>query len=315
MPSTDVPRVAYDPAAQQPQPVYEVRPAYDVPVAVESSVAAPPPSKPLWPWVLAVLALVLGGLVGWLVSRSDDDDTVVSETETTPSTVSDSQPEPALETRLDALLEQTRANGAYVESSEFPQIDEIVTIDRANATESLQGQVDLLSVAQEQSVAKITDLEEEIATLEQSLEDVTAERDELKAAEGDAAMSDTEFLARLQEKEDRISTLEDQLATATSQLTESQNASQRAADDLRTAQTQLQQANATLTALDVTKIENYVNSDITRIRSDAAAKGWVLVEQRVDGAQAAAGTVTNQQPGPGANVIRGSVVYVEYDQP
>jgi chromosome segregation ATPase len=162
---------------------------------------------------------------------------------------------------------------------------------------------------------KITELEEEIATLEQSLEDVTAERDELKAAEGDAAMSNTEFLARLQEKEDRISTLEDQLATATSQLNESQNASQRAADDLRTAQTQLQQANATLTALEVTKIENYVNSDISRIRSDAAAKGWVLVEQRVDSAQAAAGTVTNQQPGPGANVIRGSVVYVEYGQP
>ena len=92
-------------------------------------------------------------------------------------------------------------------------------LERERTAAELQDQVDLLSIAQEQSAAAVADLEEQVTTLEGSLAEVTAERDELKAQADSGAMTDTEFLARLQEKEDEISTLEDQLATATTQAT------------------------------------------------------------------------------------------------
>ena len=62
-------------------------------------------------------------------------------------------------------------------------------------------------------------------------------------------------------------------------------------------------------------IENYVGSDIGRIRSEASANGWYLVEQQVDDPQAAPGAIVSQQPAPGNDMIRGSVVYVQFDKP
>ena len=318
IPSTEVPRIGYDPVAgYQPQTAYDPRPAYEVPVTYEPAVVVPPPRKPVWPWVVAVLAVILGGVIGWIVSQTDDD--TVTDAPPTSAVVQTTEPGDAVEgdlgQRLDAVLADTKANGVYTDSG-IAQLDEIVAIDRQQTAESLQGQVDLLSVAQEQSVSKITELEDQVASLEQSVAQVTAERDQLKAASetNTGAMTDTEFLARLQEKEDRISGLEDQLATASSQLTDAQATAQKATDDLRTAQSQLQTANATLQALDAKPIVSYVNSDISRIRADASANGWVLVEQQVDSAQATPGTVTLQQPPAGETVIRGSVVYVEYDK-
>jgi len=313
MPSVEVPRVGTGPVVAQQPVMYEARPV-DVPVAVESTVVGPPPRKPVWPWVVAVLGVVLGGLIGWLLSRSDgDEDAVTDDTEVT-VVVSTVPVEAGIDEQLDALVEQTRANGAYADGSEFPQIDEIVAIDRAATSAELQDQVDLLSIAQEQSVESITELEEQVATLEESLTEVTAERDELKAQAESGAVTDTEFLARLQEKEDEIATLEDQLATANTQVTEAQAAAQRAADDLQTAQDDLQEANAALDALDPKQIESYVNSNLDRIRAAAAANGWVLVEQPVEAATDTPNIITNQLPAPGATVVRGSVVIVEYDR-
>jgi flagellar biosynthesis chaperone FliJ len=316
MPSTEVPRVAAPVIGQQPPVVYGTAPA-DVPVAVESSVVGPPPRKPVWPWVVAVLGLVLGGLVGWLMSRSDDDDAVMTQTEATTTTVTASSvpADAGIDEQLDALLAQTRATGAYPGASQFPQIDEIVEIDRVANAESLQNQVDLLSIAQEDSVAKIGELEEQVATLEESLAEVTAERDELEAQAESGTITDTEFLARLQEKEDQLAALQDQLDTATTQATEAQAATQKATDDLRVAQADLQRANASLEALDPIAIESYVNTDIARLRADAASNGWVLVERQVDGSAATPGLVTSQSPGAGATVVRGGVVYVEFEGP
>jgi flagellar biosynthesis chaperone FliJ len=318
MPSTEVPRVSYEPVAPYAQQVvYEQRPSLEVPVEYEQQIVTAAPKKPVWPWVVAVLAVVLGGLVGWLVANADDDDddTVVESPETSVVVQSTTERDDGLARELDQVLDQTRTNGAYTDSG-IAQLDEIVEIDRAATTESLQNQVDLLSVAQEQSVATITELEEQVATLEESLADVTAERDELKASAGTepGGMTDSEFLARLQEKEDRISTLEDQIATASTQLTDAQEDAKKANDDLRTAQAQLQEANATLQALAPKQIENYVNTEISRLRSDASANGWFLVEQPVDNASTSANTIIGQQPAPGGTVIRGSVVYVEYDR-
>jgi hypothetical protein len=319
IPSTDVPRIGYDPVpGYLPQIAYDPRPSYEVPVAFEQAVVVPPPRRPVWPWVVAVLAVVLGGVIGWIVSQSGDD--TVTDAPPTSVAVQTTQPGDAVSDevgqRLEAVLEETKANGFYSDSG-IPVLDEIVAIDRVKNAESLQGQVDLLSVAQEQSVARITELEDEVATLKESLAQVTAERDQLKAgAETDSGgMTDTEFLARLQEKEDRISSLEDQLATVSTQLTEAQTSAQRATDDLRLVQSQLQTANATLQALEAKPLENYVNTDISRIRADASVNGWVLVEQQIDSAQATPGSVTLQQPPAGETVIRGSVIYVEFDKP
>jgi prefoldin subunit 5 len=313
MPSTEVPRVAAPVVAQQPQVLYDARPA-DVPVAVESTIVGPPPRKPVWPWVVAVVGVILGGLIGWLLSQSDDDEeAVTTRTDTATTLVTSSVPSDAgVDEQLDALLAQTRANGVYP-GGPFPQIDEIIEIDRTAAAESLQNQVDLLSIAQEDSVAEITELEEQVTTLEESLADVTAERDELRAQAESGTISDSEFLARLQEKEDQVAALQDQLDTMAAQVTEAQVAAQRATDDLRVAQADLQRANASLEALDPIAIENYVNGDIARLRSDAAANGWVLVERQVDGVSPTPDVVTNQAPGPGTTVVRGGVVYVEIE--
>src|SRR5690606_39775174 len=78
---------------------------------------------------------------------------------------------------LELLLQRTRADGEYRTPSEYPQLDEIVTIDRAAATAELQEQVALLTAAQDDEGV----LTARVAELETALATVTAERDSLAA--------------------------------------------------------------------------------------------------------------------------------------
>jgi chromosome segregation ATPase len=267
----------------------------------------------VWPYVVAVLALAVGGAVGWLVSRANDDNeaTVVNEPGTTLA-VDDDQVAEEMNHRLDELLQQTQSNGSYVSDGTFPQIEEIIAIERAAAVEDLQGQVDLLSAAQDQNTTTITDLTNQVTELQSSLTAAEAERDQLKSQINTGSTPDQEFLAKLQEKEDEITALEDQLATAQTQLAESQAAASQATADLATAQSQLQAANAQLDALEATQIEKYVDRDITELRADAEEHGWLVVEKQIDDPQDVPGKIRAQTPQSGATVIRGSVIYVEY---
>lgn len=249
-----------------------------------------------WAVAAAVVALLLGGLIGFIIGRALDDDEAVTTAEAPASTVTAAATD--VGATLDGLLERARADGRYRTPSEFPQLDEIVAIDRAAATADLQNQVALLTEAQEQGAdlaARVTELEQQLAT-------VTAERDQFAARIDEAGASDVDAQAELEAANQRIATLEADLSTARAQL-DTANA------DLQRAQADRDAAVAQLDQLDPIPAPAYVDGDIGRARSDATANGWQLIEQTVE-SERAPGTVLDQAPAPDTNMVAGSVLVV-----
>jgi flagellar biosynthesis chaperone FliJ len=249
----------------------------------------------VWLFVTAVLALLIGGLVGFLIAdAADDDDEQVAPLApvSVPADGSD------VTATFDMLLARTRADGEYRTPSEYPQLDEITEIDAAAATEDLENQVAMLTVAQEEA-AGLTD---QVAQLEQALADTTAERDELAAQLAEAEGTDPDTQAQLDAANEQIATLEGDLEAARTEL-DAANAA------LQQAQADLDEANARLEDLNVIAVPNYVNGDVAGARSDAAANGWTLIEQSTE-SDAAPGTVLEQAPAANSNMVEGSVLYI-----
>ncbi|MEP7115274.1 MAG: PASTA domain-containing protein [Ilumatobacteraceae bacterium] len=97
--------------------------------------------------------------------------------------------------------------------------------------------------------------------------------------------------------------MQGEILTVTGQL-DTANAS------LKTVQSQLDAANATLTALHPIPLPNYVNANIGRVRSEAQANGWTLVEQQSPTPSANVGTVLEQQPEADTTMVAGSILIV-----
>ncbi len=99
--------------------------------------------------------------------------------------------------------------------------------------------------------------------------------------------------------------MEADLGAANASLTQTQAS-------LKTVQGQLDTANSTLTALHPTLLANYVNGDISKVRDDAQANGWKLVEDPDRSSTAAVDTVLEQTPAPNTTVVAGSVIIVRF---
>ncbi|HUF99944.1 MAG TPA: hypothetical protein VMM60_17595 [Ilumatobacter sp.] len=261
--------------------------------------------SPGWPYLLAFVALLAGGLVGYLIAVAADDD------DPPPAAVA-----PASDTTetLDLLLERTRADGEYVTPSEYPPRDEITEIDSAAAVGEFQTELDELAAAQaadegaaeEDAVA----LTEQVEELETALADMTAERDALAEQIGDTDGAVTDQQAALDAANDQIADLEEQLTAAVADL-ETANANLAEAETARqTAVAERDTAVETVEALNVMPNPTYINGPVTKARSDAAANGWTLIEQPVESTTAAVGTIIDQAPPAESNMIQGSVLYV-----
>lgn len=274
------------------EPVYTdpryTDPMYDPRLAVAAQ------RREAWPYVLAVVALLLGGLGGFLLGAALDDDDETVRTAEPPATVPDGSDVAAT---LDMLLERTRADGEYRTPSEYPQLDEITEIDNAAATAALEQQLAALAEAE----GDVAGLAQQVAALETALAEVTAERDALATA-AESGDGDAELQAQLDAANARITTLEADLTTARSQL-------DTATADLQTARTERDAAVAELDALGVVPVPDYVNGDVARARTDAAANGWTLIEETVESG-AAPGTVIEQSPRADSDMVRGAVLYV-----
>ncbi|HSP27604.1 MAG TPA: PASTA domain-containing protein [Ilumatobacteraceae bacterium] len=308
-----------DPPIHPPTEVIPVVPVVEP--AVEYETYAPayvPPGipyvedrRPAWPYVAAVVALLIGGLAGYFIGAlAGDDETAAPATTAAPAaTIASSATvpgEPATNATLDMLLARTRADGEYKSPSEYAQLDEITAIDNAKATEELQAQVDLLTVAREDAIA----FEDQVVVLESALADVTAERDALLIAAGtDDGTADMQ--AELDAANATIDELTDDLTEANTNL-EAANATIAERDAaIKTLRDQLDTANETLADLNVKTVPSYVNGDVARARSDAAANGWTLIEQPTVSATARVGVVLDQAPSANSNMINGSVLYVK----
>lgn len=253
--------------------------------------------NPAWPYFLAFVALLAGGLVGYLIAFASDED------ETPPAATA-----PAGDTTegLDILLLRARENGEHLTPSEYPQVDEITEIDNAAATRELQTQIDEFEAAQQDATA----LTEQAANLETALADMTAERDAIAAEVGDSAGAAGEQQVALDASDNQIAVLEDELATARADLDVANGSLTEAGASLQTAISERDAATDIVEALDIIPNPTYINGAITKARSDAAANGWTLIEQPADSTTAAPGTVLDQAPPAGSNMINGSVLYV-----
>ncbi len=277
------------PAAQPGGPVRTIQPAAygpDDPLYHDPRLIAER-RQPAWPYLAAVLALIMGGVIGFLIGAAGDDD------ETVP--VAPAAEGSDVDTTFDRLLTRTQADGEYKSPSEYPQLDEITAIDTAAATADLENQVVTLTAAQEEAAGQV-------AALETAVTDITAERDALAAELNESGGTNTDTQADLDAANEQIVTLTSERDTARTQLDEANAA-------LAATQADLEAANATLAELNLMPVPDYTNDDVARARADASENGWTLIEQPTD-STAPAGTVLEQLPAAGANMIEGSVLYV-----
>ncbi len=248
------------------------------------------PRRPAWPYIAAVVALLLGGVAGFLIGSAGDDEKPAAET----AQAGD------VRATFDVLLARTRADGEYKSPSEYPQLDEITEIDNSAATKNLTTQVEMLTIAQKEAEG----LTGQVTLLETAVADLTVERDALAAQVAGNGGTSADRQAQLDAANAEIASLTSDLATARSDLATANAA-------LKIAQADLATANAVVADLKLMPAPNYINVDIAKVRAEAVANGWTLIEQPTDSTTVAAGAVLDQAPAANANMVKGSVLYVK----
>jgi PASTA domain-containing protein len=257
----DTPVAVYEPTQVIPQVPYQ--PVQTV--APLGPVAAPPifvdNLRPAWPYFVAAIALLIGGVIGFLIGNARQTDRAALTSSTQP---------------LDSVVDQTAS------------------------VADLQNQVALLTAAQTKSAQDLSDAQ---AALTQA----QADRDALAAQVASAGGTQ----AGLDAANAQVAKLQNDLKTATTQLDAANASLAQTQTQLKAAQGQLDTANATLAALHPAPLANYVNGPVSKLRSDAQANGWTLIEEPGSSATAAPGTVLEQTPAPNTTVVSGSVILVK----
>ncbi len=340
-----------DPASPWPggdviRDVYES----DVPLAVSAVPVrplAPGPigRQPLWPFVAAavVLALVLGGIAGFLIGNSRTDATTVAvatssppavrattaaTTAATAAPVVSQAPKASVEATsapaatpadeatvvnktLDSLLAQTQDAGAYPTPSRYPQLDRIIAIQTSKDTATLRAQVAALTASQTQATDQASAMQTQLAAAQASLADAQKQRDDLTAQLAQSTTSASDLQQQIAARDQQIAALQAAAATSKSALDTANAALAKAKADLDSTKAQLTTATNTLAKLNPQPLANFVNGDVAKARSNASTNGWTIVEKSIGNSAVAAGTVTAQLPAPGATMVSGSVLYVE----
>ncbi|MEY2582792.1 MAG: hypothetical protein QOE09_2641 [Ilumatobacteraceae bacterium] len=270
--TTPLDQTAYTPVYSEPTRVmpattYQavVAPVAPTVVPVETGPAFIDDRRPVWPYFVALLALVLGALIGFLIGNGRHDQTT-------------------------ALTSSTQPVGS--------------TVDSSASVQDLQNQVALLTAAQKKAA-------DDLAALQATLTQTQAERDALAAQVGNAGGTATGLQAQLDASKADIAKLQADIKTLTGQLDTANAALAQSQASLKTVQGQLDTANATLAALHPTPLANYVNSSISKVRSEAQANGWTLIEQPANKPSANVGTIVEQAPAPNTTMVTGSVLYVK----
>ena len=280
-----------------------VAPGAAAPVGVAPDVLPAFGQRPgLWPAVIAaVLALAVGGIIGFSIGNSSDVDSAISNTSTVGPPVSGSVAvdQAVVDQRVDdiltLLLAQAQQNGSVVTPTPYPKLDQLlaIAVSSTAATDPQAADVGALTAERDQLAAQVTTLEDQVAS-------VVAERDALQATLDSTASN--------QQQSARIAELEGQLDTASQQLADAQA-------DLQTAQASLDSANATLDKLHVQDAPNFVGANIDDVRKAAASNGWEIIEATASDNTGPPNRVTAQVPEAGAEMIKGSVLYVEVAKP
>ena len=287
-PTTVVPVQAVPVYAPQPVAYAPIPPVYTEEGFIQYA------RRPTWPYIAAVVALLLGGLAGYLIGSSGNDEAKPAAVTAPADTASGD-----VASTFDMLLARTKTDGEYKSPSEYPQLDEITAIDNAAATGNLQTQVEMLTIAQDEAKG----LTDQVAMLEVAVADLTTERDALAAQVAGNGGTNSDMQAQIDDANAQIATLTADLDAVRTDL-DTANAS------LKTVQSDLAAATAACDALNVMPAPDYVRADIARVRTEAASNGWTLIEQPTNSTTAVAGTVLEQTPAAGTNMVKGSVLYV-----
>jgi hypothetical protein len=262
-PTQIIPQVPYQAViAPSPQPVavQPVAPVVAGPMFTDDR-------RPAWPYVAAVLALLVGGLIGFLIGNAQNDDST-------------------------ALTSNTQPLGSTLDT----------TVTPAATVEDLQNQVALLTAAQSKAALDLADAQASLAQTQ-------AARDALAAQVGTAGGTSTGLQAQLDASNAQVAKLQTDVKTATTQLDAANTSLAQTQASLKTVQGQLDAANATLSALHPVPLANYVNIAITKVRSDAQANGWTLIEEPAN--SPANVVVSEQSPAQGTTMVSGSVLFVK----
>jgi hypothetical protein len=302
------------PTIQQPTVAPAGRRVVVDPVPLDVPPDLPPefPTRPaVWQVILTgLVALAVGGIVGFLIGDASDVDTTFSSASTVaPSgpvgsdagTVDQAVVDQRVDDILTLLVAQAQQNGSVVIPTPFPKLDQLLALAAAdspaatdaNASPTSQGQGDSQSTIDDLT-AERDQLAAQVATLKDQVASVEAERDALQATIDSSGNKGSDQAAR-------ISELEGQLKTAT--------------DNLAKTQADLDSANSTLDDLNVQQLGNLVGTDVAAVRQTAETNGWQLIETIADTNSGTPNRVTAQQPAAGANMITGSVLYVEVAKP
>lgn len=309
------PQQAYESTVMQPAAAVERPVAY-----VAAPVAGPAPvdpapvrsyvDRPHRDWgpaiIAAFIALLVGGLFGFLIGHSSKGGSSSSVTDSTATTVPGAVDQAVVDQRVDdiftVLLAKAEQTGSVVLPTPFPKLDQLLALSATKADTAASGaqsSVDALTADRDQLAGQVTLLQQQNTDLQSQLSSAVAERDALKATAASAASSDQS--ATIVDLQSQLAAAKGDLKTATSQL--------------QTVQKDLDTANATLTKLHPLPLGNLVGSDIATVRSTAKSNGWQIVEKTVDSASSTPNSVITQQPANGATMINGSVLYVEVAGP
>ena len=287
------------------------------PIAVVEPPLVPIEPLPRRDWgpvfIGAFVALVVGAVIGYLVGHSASGEQNLSTTSPTSLTTLDTgitttnavaaQDQAAFDKRVDDILTllvaQAQQNGHVVLPTPYPKLDQLLTLSAGTANTAATAATGAQqNVAQ--LTAQVTTLQQQVTDLQKQLTDSEENRIELQAT------LDTADATNAQATADKatIADLQGQVAAAKAKL-DTANAS------LKSAQDDLTKTNAALAQLDVRPIDNLVGMDISKVRDLAKSSGWLLIEQPEVNPTAVPNTVLTQQPATGANMIKGSVLFVQ----
>jgi len=248
------------------------------------------------------VALLIGGLVGYLLGHASGDTQSNSSTTSTPTNSIDpaTVDQAAVDQRVDdiftMLLAQANQTGSVPTSTPYPKLDQLLAMSRSGAQSATASTAAPQSAPPTTTAA--TQPSADIATLQQQLTDAENARDQLQA-QVDAQKIVAQQAA---DQQSQISTLQSQLAKSQSDL-------QGANDQIASLQAQLQQAQGT--NLNPQPLPDLVGHPIAEVRNLARSNKWQLIEQPVDNKNYTTEIVARQVPAAGTTMITGSVLYVE----